>query len=34
MTAGRKGYLSRQRAVFFAAAFILSLVGYYIANFR
>lgn len=34
MTAGRMGYLSRQRAVFFAAAFILSLVGYYIANFR
>ena len=34
MTAGREGYLARQRIVFCAAAFILSLAGYYIANFR
>lgn len=34
MTAGRARYLSRQQLVFFAAAFFLSLVGYWIANFR
>lgn len=33
MTAGRARYLTRQRVVFLAAAFILSLVGYGIANF-
>ena len=34
MTAGRAGYLARQRIVFCAAAFILSLAGYYVANFQ
>ena len=34
MTAGRAGYLGRQRTVFLVAAFVLSLVGYFIANFR
>ena len=34
MTAGRIRYLARQRAVFLAAAFILSLLGYYITSFR
>lgn len=34
MTAGRARYLGRQRIVFFAAAFILALVGYWTANFR
>jgi rhomboid protease GluP len=33
MTAGRPGYLARQRVVFAAAAFALALVGYWIANF-
>jgi rhomboid protease GluP len=33
MTAGRAGYLARQRIVFVAAAFALALVGYWIANF-
>jgi rhomboid protease GluP len=33
MTAGRAGYLARQRVVFVAAAFALALVGYWIANF-
>ena len=33
MTSGRVRYLSRQRMVFFAAAFLLSLFGYWIANF-
>ncbi len=34
MTAGRVRYLNRQRVVFIAAAFILSLIGYGIANFN
>jgi rhomboid protease GluP len=34
MTAGRMRYLSRQRIVFFIAAFVLSLVGYWLANFN
>ncbi len=34
MTAGRARYLARQRIVFFAAAFLLSLAGYWIANFQ
>ena len=32
MTSGRVRYLARQRVVFLAAAFILSLFGYWIAN--
>ncbi len=32
MTAGRAGYLRRQRLVFFAAAFLLALAGYYLAT--
>ena len=34
MTQGRVRYLGRQRIVFFVAAFLLSLVGYWIANFK
>jgi rhomboid protease GluP len=34
MTAGRAGYLERQRLVFLVAAFALSLFGYWIANFK
>lgn len=34
MTAGRKKYLGRQRIVFLAAAFVLSLAGYWVANFK
>lgn len=34
MTAGRVRYLARQRIVFLAAAFILALLGYGIANFN
>jgi rhomboid protease GluP len=34
MTSGRARYLARQRVVFCSAAFILSLVGYWIANFK
>ena len=34
MTAGRVRYLSRQKIVFFAAAFILSLLGYGLVNFK
>jgi rhomboid protease GluP len=34
MTAGRVKYLERQRWVFFAAALVLSLFGYWIANLR
>ncbi len=34
MTAGRTRYLARQRTVFIAAAFLLSLLGYYITSFR
>ncbi len=34
MTAGRVRYLGRQKLVFFGAAFILSLVGYWLANFK
>jgi len=34
MTAGRARYLGRQKIVFIAAAFILSLFGYWIANFK
>jgi rhomboid protease GluP len=34
MTSGRVRYLARQRVVFFAAAFVLSLVGYWVANLR
>jgi rhomboid protease GluP len=34
MTSGRVKYLARQRVVFFAAAFVLSLVGYWVANLR
>ena len=32
MTAGRAGYLSRQKITFAAAAFLLALFGYWIAN--
>jgi rhomboid protease GluP len=34
MTSGRVRYLARQRIVFIAAAFVLSLVGYWIANMQ
>jgi len=34
MLQGRKKYLARQRVVFTAAAFVLALFGYWIANFR
>ena len=34
MTAGRVRYLSRQKIVFFAAAFVLSLLGYGLVNFK
>lgn len=34
MTAGRTRYLGRQKVVFIAAAFILSLAGYWLANFK
>ncbi len=34
MTAGRVKYLARQRVVFLVAAFVLSLVGYLIANLK
>ena len=34
MTAGRAKYLGRQRLVFFGAAFLLILFGYWIANFQ
>jgi rhomboid protease GluP len=34
MTSGRVRYLTRQRIVFVAAAFVLSLVGYWIANMQ
>jgi rhomboid protease GluP len=34
MTLGRARYLGRQKIVFGAAAFVLSLYGYWIANFR
>jgi rhomboid protease GluP len=34
MTRGRAAYLGRQKIVFLAAAFILSLVGYWLANFK
>lgn len=34
MTAGRARYLARQRGVFLAAAFVLSLFGYWIANLK
>jgi rhomboid protease GluP len=34
MTAGRDRYLERQRMVFAVAAFVLSLFGYWIANFK
>lgn len=34
MTLGRARYLGRQKVVFLAAAFILSLFGYWIANFK
>jgi rhomboid protease GluP len=34
MTAGRTKYLNRQKLVFLAAAFVLSLVGYWLANFK
>jgi rhomboid protease GluP len=34
MTAGRARYLGRQKVVFLAAAFILSLFGYWIANLK
>jgi rhomboid protease GluP len=34
MTSGRIRYLARQRVVFLAAAFLLSLMGYWIANFK
>ena len=34
MTSGRVKYLSRQRLVFFSAAFVLALVGYWVANFK
>ena len=34
MTRGRERYLGHQKVVFIAAAFILSLVGYWLANFK
>jgi rhomboid protease GluP len=34
MTSGRVKYLQRQRLVFWGAAFVLSLVGYWVANLR
>jgi rhomboid protease GluP len=34
MTAGRVKYLARQRVVFFGAAFVLALAGYWVANFK
>jgi rhomboid protease GluP len=34
MTAGRAKYLVRQRLVFFVAAFVLALAGYWVANFK
>jgi len=34
MTRGRERYLGRQKVVFLAAAFILTLVGYWLANFK
>ena len=34
MTRGRAGYLGRQKIVFAAAAFVLALFGYWIANLR
>ena len=34
MTAGRVKYLARQRVVFLLAAFVLSLVGYWLASWR
>jgi rhomboid protease GluP len=34
MTAGRVRYLARQKVVFVTAAFLLSLFGYWIANFK
>ena len=34
MTSGRARYLARQRVVFIAAAFLLCLVGYYLANVK
>lgn len=34
MTAGRVRYLARQKIVFLAAAFVLSLIGYWVANFK
>jgi rhomboid protease GluP len=34
MTAGRARYLGRQKVVFIGAAFILLLVGYWLANFK
>jgi rhomboid protease GluP len=34
MTAGRAKYLARQRSVFAAAAFVLALAGYWVANFK
>lgn len=34
MTAGREGYLTRQKLVFLGAAFLLSLFGYWVANLK
>jgi rhomboid protease GluP len=34
MTAGKVKYLARQRWVFAAAAFVLALAGYWVANFK
>jgi rhomboid protease GluP len=34
MTSGRVKYLARQRWVFAAAAFVLALAGYWVANFK
>ena len=34
MTRGRASYLGHQKIVFIAAAFILSLIGYWLANFK
>ena len=34
MTRGRAAYLGRQKIVFIAAAFILTLIGYWLANFK
>ena len=34
MTSGRARYLQRQKITFIAAAFVLVLIGYYIANLR